>query len=94
MWTLEGWDTHDHNWSVELALDLDSLPVSFLKQLDVQVTVLDDGISFNSWWSHLNIKVGLREVLPFSTIDLECPSGGSVTAAFSTEDFKDMVSGL
>jgi hypothetical protein len=85
--------THHDHWSVKLALNLDGKPLS-LKLFSWNVSELHDGVAFDSWESHVGIEVGLCEVLPFSTVDLECPFGGSVTAAFSAIYFKHMVSSL
>lgn len=48
VWSSEGWNSHDHDRSVKLALDLDSLPVSLLHLLDGDFSVFDDSISLDS----------------------------------------------
>jgi hypothetical protein len=49
MWPIEGWNSHDHDRSVKLALDLDRLPISLLHLLNLGLTILNDGLTLDSW---------------------------------------------
>jgi len=57
-------------------LDLDIVPNSSILLVNLNSSELNDSISLDLLEFLVLVEIHLSEFLPFSTVDLECPSAG------------------